>query len=56
MTDEEIDELLTKLTSEEIEKLLEDTDPDDTHMPPSARLFFTPTWDTIPDYMLRVDP
>ena len=38
LTDEEIDELLTKLTSEEIEKLLEDTDPDDTHMPPSARL------------------
>jgi len=37
LTDEEIDDLLTKLTSEEIEKLLEDTDPDDTHMPPSAR-------------------
>ena len=37
MTDEEIDDLLTKLTSEEIEKLLEETDPDDKHMPPSAR-------------------
>ena len=38
LTDEEIDLLLTQLTSEEIEKLLEDTDPDDKHMPPSARL------------------
>jgi len=37
LTDEEIDLLLTQLTSEEIEKLLEDTDPDDKHMPPSAR-------------------
>ena len=37
LTDEEIEELLTKLTSEEIEKLLEDTDPDDEHIPPSAR-------------------
>ena len=53
LTDEEIDELLTKLTSEEIEKLLEDTDPDDTHMPPSARLFFTLTWDTIYDHTER---
>ena len=40
LTDEEIEELLTKLTSEEIEKLLEDTDPDDAHMPPSARYFY----------------
>jgi len=37
LTDEEIDDLLTKLTSEEIEKLLEETDPDDEHVPPSAR-------------------
>lgn len=37
LTDEEIEELLTKLSSEEIEKLLEETDPDDKHMPPSAR-------------------
>jgi len=37
LTDAEIDLLLGKLTSEEIEALLEDVDPDDTHMPPSAR-------------------
>jgi len=37
LTDEEIDLLLTKLTSEEIEKLLDETDPDDKHMPASAR-------------------
>ena len=37
LTDAEIDSLLENLSSEEIEKLLEDVDPDDTHMPPSAR-------------------
>jgi len=37
LTDDEIDDLLSKLTSEEIEKLLEETDPDDKHVPPSAR-------------------
>jgi len=37
LSDADIDLLLGKLTSEEIEALLEDVDPDDTHMPPSAR-------------------
>ena len=38
LTDAEIDSLLCELSSDEIEKLLDDvTGPDDTHMPPSAR-------------------
>lgn len=37
LTEAEIDSLLGELTSEEIEALLEEVDPDDTHMPPSAR-------------------
>ena len=39
LTDEEIDHLLANLSSDEIEKLLEDVEsnPDDTFLPPSAR-------------------
>ena len=39
LTDEEIDHLLATLSSDEIEKLLEDVEshPDDTFLPPSAR-------------------
>merc|ERR1712223_944836 len=39
LTDAEIDHLLANLTSDEIEKLLEDVEsnPDDHHLPPSAR-------------------
>ena len=39
LTDEEIDHLLANLSSEEIEKLLEDVEssPDDSFLPPSAR-------------------
>ena len=39
LTDAEIDHLLANLTSDEIEKLLEDVEsnPDDPHLPPSAR-------------------
>lgn len=42
LTDEEIDALLCELSSDEIEKLLEDvTGPDDSNMPPSARCSYT---------------
>ena len=39
LTDAEIDHLLANLSSDEIEKLLEDVEsnPDDTFLPPSAR-------------------
>jgi len=43
LTDAEIDSLLENLSSEEIEKLLEDVDPDDTHMPASARCTYNCT-------------
>ena len=35
--DLDIDELVEKLTPGEIQKLLEDTDPDDSQIPPSLR-------------------
>ncbi|VDP41702.1 unnamed protein product [Echinostoma caproni] len=35
--DDDIDELLAKLTEEEIEQLNEDLDPDNTLLPPSQR-------------------
>ena len=54
LTDEEIDLLLTQLTSEEIEKLLEDTDPDDKHMPPSARLDIHSTIHTYSTYNIHI--